>query len=80
MKLVNEWFLANKLSLKCKKKKKKKKKKKTIKFTIENLTKFLGVIIDENLTCKNYIEVTENKISKNIGNLYGLVIHLISET
>ena len=62
------------------KKPKNKKKKKTIKFTIENLTKFLGVIIDENLTCKNYIEVTENKISKNIGNLYGLVIHLISET
>ena len=80
MKLVNEWFLANKLSLKCKKKTNKQKKQKTIKFTIENLTKFLGVIIDENLTCKNYIEVTENKISKNIGNLYGLVIHLISET
>ena len=32
--------------------------------------KFLGVIIDENLTWKNHIEVAKNKISKNIGVLY----------
>ena len=32
--------------------------------------KFLGVIIDENLTWKNHIEVVENKISKNIEVLY----------
>ena len=32
----------------------------------ENSIKFLGVIIDENLTWKNHIEVVENKISKNI--------------
>ena len=32
--------------------------------------KFLGVIIDENLTWKNHIEVVENKISENIGVLY----------
>ena len=36
----------------------------------ENSVKFLGVIIDENLTWKNRIEVVENKISKNIGVLY----------
>ena len=32
--------------------------------------KFLSVIIDENVTWKNHIEVVENKISKNIGVLY----------
>ena len=36
----------------------------------ENSIKFLGVIIGENLTWKNHIEVVENKISKNIGVLY----------
>ena len=49
----------------------------------ENSIKFLGVIIDENLTWKNHIEVVENKISKNIGVFYReffLVICLISKT
>ena len=36
----------------------------------KNSAKFLGVMIDENLTWKNHIEVVENKISKNIGVLY----------
>ena len=36
----------------------------------ENSIKFLGVIIDENLTWKNHIKVVENEISKNIGVLY----------
>ena len=36
----------------------------------ENFKKFLGVIIDENLTWKNHIEVVENKISKNNEFLY----------
>ena len=36
----------------------------------ESSIKFLGVIIAENLTQKNHIEVVENKISKNIGVLY----------
>ena len=36
----------------------------------ENSVKFLGVIIDENLTWKSHIEVVENKISKYIGVLY----------
>ena len=42
--------------------------------------KFLGVIIDENLSWKNHIEVIENKISENIGVLTGLFIYLISKT
>ena len=41
--------------------------------------KFLGVIIDENLSWKNHIEVIENKISENIGVLTGLFIYLISK-
>ena len=41
-----------------------------IKIKRENSIKFLGVIIDENLTWKSHIEVVENKISKNIGVLY----------
>ena len=36
----------------------------------ENSVKFLGIIINENLTWKNHIEVVENKISKNFGVLY----------
>ena len=32
--------------------------------------KFLGVIIDENLSWKNHIELLESKIAKNIGVLY----------
>ena len=36
----------------------------------ENSIKFLGVIIDENLTWKNHIEVVEDKISKKNGVLY----------
>ena len=41
--------------------------------------KFLGAIINENLTWKNHIEVVQNKISKNIGVLYRVVIYLISK-
>ena len=36
----------------------------------ENSVKVLGLIIDENLTWKNHIEVVENKISNYIGVLY----------
>ena len=32
--------------------------------------KFLGVILDENLTWRKHINIIENKISKNIGLLY----------
>ena len=41
-----------------------------IEIKIESSIKFLGDIIDENLTWKNHIKVVENKISKNIGVLY----------
>ena len=41
-----------------------------IEIKIENSVKFLGLIIDENLTWKNHIQVVENKVSKNIGVLY----------
>ena len=86
LKLVNEWFLANKLSLNAKKANyvlfhkvsmcdSLPSKLPTMTFNNteikkENSIKFLGVIIDENLTWKNHIEVVENKISKNIGVLY----------
>ena len=86
LKLVTEWFLANKLSLNAKKTKYVLFHKVTmchslplqlpgmtlnnIEIKRENSGKFLGVIIDENLTWKNHIEVIENKISKNIGVLY----------
>ena len=36
----------------------------------KNSIKFLGVIIDKNLTWKNHTKVIENKICKNIGVLY----------
>ena len=35
-----------------------------------NAIKFLGVIVDENLTWKNHISTLENKVSKNIDILY----------
>ena len=36
----------------------------------ESFIKFLGVIIDKNITWNKHIELVENKISKNIGILY----------
>ena len=36
----------------------------------ENVMKFLGIFLDENMTWKNHISSIENKISKNIGILY----------
>ena len=41
-----------------------------MKIRTKSSVKFLGVIIDENLTWKNHIEVIENQISKNIEFLY----------
>ena len=86
LELVTEWFLANKLSLNVKKTKYVLFHKVTMCFSLplqlpamtfnnikikrENSVKFLGVIIDEDLTWKNHNEVVENKISKNIGILY----------
>ena len=36
----------------------------------ESFIKFLGVIIDKNITWNKHIELVEKKISKNIGTLY----------
>ena len=36
----------------------------------ETVSKFLGVILDENLTWKAHINTIKNKISKNLGLLY----------
>ena len=86
LKKLNEWFKANKLSLNADKTKytffHKLSKRDNIPLKLphllindtiikrENAIKFLGVIIDENLTWKNHITTIENKISKNIGVLY----------
>ena len=32
--------------------------------------KFLGILLDETLRCKEHIKYNENKIAKNIGLLY----------
>ena len=82
LKLVNEWFSANELSLNTKKAKYVLFHKVSmcdslalqlpimtfnkIEIKRENSVKFLGVIIDGNVTWKNYTEKVENKISKNI--------------
>ena len=97
LKLVTEWFLANKLSRNAKKKTKYVLFHKVtmcdslllqlpamtlnnIEIKRENSVKFLGVIIDENLTWKNHIEVVENKFLKILEFFTGLVIYLISKT
>ena len=36
----------------------------------EQSIKFLGVMIDENLTWRNHIDLIENKIAKNVGVLF----------
>ena len=86
LKKITEWFKANKLSLNVSKTKyslfhqlKKKKhipvslpflKLNNIKITRDTSTKFLGVLLDENLSWKAEIESVELKISKSIGILY----------
>ena len=36
----------------------------------QNSLKFLGIILDEYLTWKKHIQLTENKVSKNVGVLH----------
>ena len=36
----------------------------------ETTIKFLGILLDENLTCRNHIARIESKVSKNLGILY----------
>ena len=83
---INDWFKANKLSLNIKKTnytlfhKPSAKNMIPIKLPILAINnkpigrrksiKFLGVILDENITWKDHIKTVENKISKNIGLLY----------
>ena len=83
---INQWFLANKLSLNVTKTKHslfhKTSKKDDIPLKLPRLQinnynieiipsgKFLRVLLDESLSWKDHIKYTENKISKNIGILY----------
>ena len=80
---INDWFLANKLSRNVEKTKYmlfhectdqeniplKLPLLKMNSNIIERET-FLGVILDEHLTWKKYIQLIENKVSKNVGVLY----------
>ena len=75
---VNEWFMANKLSLNSGKTKYIFFHKQgardsiplrlpTITFNSIEIKRESFIIIDENITWNKYIELVENKISKNIG-------------
>ena len=86
LKNIHEWFKANKLSLNADKTKYVFFHKTRISdylplqlptlyidaYKIKRVyfTKFLGVMLDENLTWKEHIELIESKMSKNIGILY----------
>ena len=86
LKLINDWFIANKLSLNVKKTKYilfcKNAKLDDLPLRLPALlinntniervseTSFLGVIIHESLSWHKHIKIIENKISKNIGIVY----------
>ena len=83
---IKDWFTANKLSLNVEKTKYSFFHKPSLKDDIslhlpklitnnyeiqrEESIKFLGVLLDQHLTWKEHIKLTENKIAKNIGILY----------
>ena len=83
---LNDWFYGNNLSLNTVKTKyvmfHKEKSKDNLPSVLpdliinytktkrENSLKFVGVMIDENLTWKTRVELVENKISKSVGILY----------
>ena len=83
---INEWFQANKLSLNVKKTKyslfHKASRQDDVPLVLPRLKisdhaiervesiRFLGVILDQNLSWKEHIKHIENKIAKNIGILY----------
>ena len=83
---INEWFEANKLSLNVGKTKYsllyKPSRKDDLPLLLPRLLikkhkvqrvksiKFLGVLLDENLSWKDHIKYIENKVAKNIGLLY----------
>ena len=92
----SQWLIANKLSLNVRKTKysffHKTSKKDGIplklprlqinNYNIERISsiKFLGVLLDENLSWKDHIKYTENKISKTIGILYKARDYLSKES
>ena len=83
---IKDWFTANKLSLNVGKTKysffHKPSRKHDISLRLPKLKtnnyeiqreesiKFLGVLLDQHLTWKEHIKLTENKIANNIGTLY----------
>ena len=83
---INEWLSANKLSLNAGKTKFSLFHKSAKKYSIPshlltlkinnhdiervNTMKFLGVLLDDNLSWKEHIKYLENKIAKNIGLMY----------
>ena len=93
---INQWFLANKeypnvtkikYSFFHKASKKDDIPLKLPRFQINNYNieripsiKFLGVLSDKNLSWKDHIKYTENKISKNIGILYKARDYLSKES
>ena len=92
---LNDWFCANKLSLNTDKTKyalfHKTKSKNNLPLVLPDLfingvkikingVKFLGVMVDENLTWKTHIELAENKISKSVGILFKASRYLNSKS
>ena len=89
---TNQWFVSNKLSLNVEKTKysffHKASKKDNIPLQLPNLTinirkikreesiKFIGVLLDENVTWKEHLKFIENKCANNIGLLYKAKHHL----
>ena len=83
---IGEWFKANRLSLNIKKTKYTLFHKNSVKDNIPlklpelkiadraiertHVIKFLGLLLDENITWKNHICSVEKKLAKNIGLLY----------
>ena len=83
---INEWFISNKLSLNVKKTKfsffHKASRRDDLPLVLPKLyinnqvikrqpsIKFLGILLDENLSWKEHLILTENKIAKNIGLTY----------
>ena len=89
---INEWFVANKLSLNIEKTRysffHKPNKKDNIPFQLPNLTisnrkikreesiKFIAMLLHKNVTWKEHLKYIENKCAKNIGFLYKAKHHL----
>ena len=83
---INEWFISNKLSLNVKKTKfsifHKASRRDDLPLLLPKLfinnqvikrqssIKFLGILLDENLSWKEHLKLTENKVAKIIGLIY----------